>query len=99
MDDDHRTKRRTGSQLCSAPRAGCREGKKANRSDQIITPFSHSMATIVAAPPTTIIRKRRFSGDAVAYGFTFLFAFSILAITVLLVWQLWIHSSPAKEKF
>jgi phosphate transport system permease protein len=45
------------------------------------------------------ISKRRFGGDEVAYLFTLLFAISIIAITVFLVWQLWLHSSPAKEKF
>jgi phosphate transport system permease protein len=58
------------------------------------------MATsIAAAPQQSRIAKRRFGGDEVAYLFTLLFAVSILAITVLIVWQLWLHSSPAKEKF
>jgi phosphate transport system permease protein len=57
------------------------------------------MAATVAVPHTRTIPKRRFGGDEVAYGFTLLFALSIIAITVLLVWQLWMHSSPAKEKF
>lgn len=45
------------------------------------------------------VAKRHFGGDEVAYFFTLLFAASILAITVLLVWELWVHSSPSKEKF
>jgi phosphate transport system permease protein len=58
------------------------------------------MATSTAAVPQPArIAKRHFGGDEVAYLFTLLFAVSILAITVLLVWQLWVHSSPAKEKF
>jgi len=52
-----------------------------------------------AIPQSGKIAKRQFGGDEVAYLFTLLFAVSILAITILLVWQLWIHSSPAKEKF
>jgi phosphate transport system permease protein len=50
-------------------------------------------------PETTIFRKRRFGGDEVAYLVTLVFAASILLVTVLMVWQLWIHSSPAREKF
>ncbi len=45
------------------------------------------------------ISKRRFGGDEVAYLFTLLFAVSIIAITLFLVWELWVHSSPAKDKF
>jgi phosphate transport system permease protein len=58
------------------------------------------MATSVAAAPrSNAVPKRRFGGDEFAYLFTLIFAISILAITILLVWQLWIHSSPAREKF
>ncbi len=59
------------------------------------------MATSSAAvpQPVKIASKRHFGGDEVACLFTLLFAVSILAITVLLVWELWVHSSPAKEKF
>jgi phosphate transport system permease protein len=57
------------------------------------------MATAVATPQSVTTPKRRFGGDEAAYAFTFLFAFSIIAVTVLLVWQLWVQSSPAKEKF
>lgn len=59
------------------------------------------MATSSAAVAKSgkIASKRHFGGDEVAYLFTLLFAVSILAITVLLVWELWVHSSPAKEKF
>jgi phosphate transport system permease protein len=38
-------------------------------------------------------------GDEVAWAVTFLFAVIILAVTLLLVFELWIHSSPAREKF
>src|SRR5947209_1487384 len=57
------------------------------------------MAASAALRGSTSLRRRRFGGDEAAYAFTLLFAVSILAITVLLVGQLWIHSSPAKEKF
>jgi phosphate transport system permease protein len=58
------------------------------------------MATSTAAVPgTSAIPKRRFGGDELAYVFTLLFAIAILAITLALVWQLWVHSSPAREKF
>src|SRR5580693_1173164 len=58
------------------------------------------MATSSAAVPhSRAMPKRRFGGDELAYGFTLLFALSILAITILLVWQLWLHSAPSREKF
>src|SRR5580658_3624232 len=59
------------------------------------------MATSSSAirPETTILPKRRFGGDEVAYLVTLVFAASILLVTVLIVWQLWIHSSPARAKF
>jgi phosphate transport system permease protein len=56
-------------------------------------------STAVIRPGTTIVPKRRFGGDEVAYLITLLFALSILFLTFLIVWQLWIHSSPAREKF
>ena len=45
------------------------------------------------------VPKRRFGGDEVAHAITFFFAAAIIAITLGLVWELWLHSSPAKEKF
>jgi phosphate transport system permease protein len=59
------------------------------------------MATSSAAiqPGMTIIPKRRFGGDEVAYLVTLIFAASILVVTVAIVWQLWLHSSPARGKF
>jgi phosphate transport system permease protein len=50
-------------------------------------------------PRSSRVPKRRFGGDELAYGFTLIFALSILAVTIVLVWQLWMHSSPAREKF
>lgn len=53
----------------------------------------------VARPSTKPVSGRRLGGDELAWAFTFFFALSILVVTVMLVYQLWIHSSPAKEKF
>jgi phosphate transport system permease protein len=59
------------------------------------------MATSTAAitPGTTIAPKRRFGGDEVAHLVTLIFAAAILLVTVLIVWQLWLHSSPSIKKF
>jgi phosphate transport system permease protein len=59
------------------------------------------MATPAAAvrPQTKTVSGRLRGGDGLAWVFTFFFAVLILVVTVLLVYQLWIHSSPAKEKF
>src|SRR5579863_1267790 len=59
------------------------------------------MATSTAAitPGTTVSPRRRFGGDEVAYLVTLIFAASIILVTVAIVWQLWLHSSPAREKF
>ena len=45
------------------------------------------------------LSRRRFGGDEAAHLFTLLFAVSILAITLFLVGELWIHSSPARGNF
>jgi phosphate transport system permease protein len=57
------------------------------------------MATSAAVSHTTAVQKRRFGGDEVAYGITLLFALSIVAITILLVVELWQHSSLTRNKF
>jgi phosphate transport system permease protein len=59
------------------------------------------MATSTASlkPGTVTIPKRRFGGDEVAHLVTLIFAAAILFVTILIVWQLWQNSSPAKEKF
>jgi phosphate transport system permease protein len=57
------------------------------------------MATSAAVSQTTAAPKRRFGGDEVAYGITLLFALSIVAVTVLLVVELWQHSSLTRDKF
>lgn len=59
------------------------------------------MATAAAAihPRAKSVPGRLPFGDRMAWLLTFTFALMIVAVTVLLVYQLWIHSSPAKEKF
>jgi phosphate transport system permease protein len=60
------------------------------------------MATSTAAelrPRPKAIGGRLFGGDEVAYAITWFFAASILAITILMVYELWIHSAPARPKF
>src|SRR5437899_1729721 len=58
------------------------------------------MATPAAIPrPAKTLSKRLIGGDELAKAFTFFFAALIVVVTLALVWQLWIGSSPAKEKF
>jgi phosphate transport system permease protein len=58
------------------------------------------MATSTAIfRPTSIAGKRLSRADDLAHAFTFFFAALILGVTTLIVCQLWIHSSPAREKF
>jgi phosphate transport system permease protein len=54
-----------------------------------------SSATLT--PVSATIPKRRFGGDQVAHIITFLFAALIIAVTIALVWQLWVHSGPARK--
>jgi phosphate transport system permease protein len=56
-----------------------------------------SSATLTPASAT--ISKRRFGGDEVAHLITFLFAALIIAVTIALVWQLWLHSAASIHKF
>lgn len=50
-----------------------------------------------SARPSFLQRLR--SGDEIALGITFLCAFSILAVTVYLVWELWINSALPRHQF
>src|SRR6516225_1321431 len=43
--------------------------------------------------------RRAFSGDSLAQLVVFLAATAILALTALLVWELWSHSGPSRAKF
>ncbi len=48
--------------------------------------------------PRALLRRLR-SGDAIAHAVTLIFAATILLITVLLVYQLWVNSAPSRAKF
>jgi phosphate transport system permease protein len=57
------------------------------------------MATATISKTGAIPRKRRLTADDVAYAFVLLFALSIIAITVLLIFELWQRSSLTRDKF
>ncbi|HET9400912.1 MAG TPA: phosphate ABC transporter permease subunit PstC, partial [Candidatus Acidoferrales bacterium] len=48
--------------------------------------------------PQALLRRLK-SGDAIAHTITLIFGATIILITVLLVYQLWIHSAPSRAKF
>src|SRR3984893_8274807 len=57
---------------------------------------------IVSAPSPSVARsfvKRLRNGDQVAHLITLIFAASVFLVTVLLVYELWIHSSASRGKF
>jgi len=57
---------------------------------------------VIAAPPQPAARKfvkLLRNGDKAAHLITFIFAASVFLVTVFLVYQLWIQSSPARAKF
>jgi phosphate transport system permease protein len=58
-------------------------------------------ASTVTLKPTAAApaAKRRFGGDEVAHLITWIFAASVLLITLLIVWELWLHSAPSRDKF
>jgi phosphate transport system permease protein len=59
-----------------------------------------SSATAVPQAATSKgFAKRLFDGDQIAFAITWTFAASILLITVILVWELWFNSTPARNKF
>lgn len=56
----------------------------------------------MAAPPQSRARKyfaQIWKGDQIAHVVTLIFAASVLAVTVWLVYELWIHSAPSRAKF
>jgi len=65
--------------------------------------MASSATNVQEAPPQQGARAsflaRAFSGDSIAYAITFLAATTILAITLLLVLQLWSHGSVSRLKF
>lgn len=54
-----------------------------------------------AGAPTRaqVLLRRLRSGDEIAHIITLIFAATVILITVLLVYQLWIHSAPTRAKF
>ena len=59
-----------------------------------------SSATVVPqAAKSKSSAGRFFGGDEIAFAITWTFAALILLITVVLVWELWIKSTPARNKF
>src|SRR5579863_6276438 len=63
------------------------------------------MASTVAAQPhsdkpgvSSVVRRLR-GGDEVAWIITVLFATSVLAVTALIIWELWDGSAASREKF
>src|SRR5258708_5953299 len=56
-------------------------------------------ASAGSARPAQSFWQRVRGGDEVAFGVTFLAAFSILFITGMLVWQLWINSGLPRQTF
>jgi phosphate transport system permease protein len=57
---------------------------------------------IVSAPSPSVARsfvKRLRNGDQAAHLITLIFAASVFLVTVLLVYELWIHSSASRGKF
>jgi phosphate transport system permease protein len=57
---------------------------------------------VIAAPPQSGARKlakRLLNGDQVSHLVTLAFAGSVFVVTVLLVYQLWVHSGTSRNKF
>src|SRR5580693_719590 len=57
---------------------------------------------VIAAPPQPAARsfvKRLQEGDKAAHLITLIFAASVFLVSVFLVYELWIHSSPSRAKF
>ena len=58
-------------------------------------------AVATAPPPSQARRLTKFwrDGDQIAHLVTLIFAASVFVVTVLLVYELWIHSGPSRAKF
>jgi len=58
-------------------------------------------SAVVAAPAPPQARRfaKLLDGDQVAHLITFIFAASVFLVTVLVVYELWIHSGPSRAKF
>jgi phosphate transport system permease protein len=57
------------------------------------------MASSVQAVKSKSFARRAFGGDEIAFAITWTFAALIVLVTVMLVWQLWVTSQPARAKF
>lgn len=58
-------------------------------------------AAVIPAPPVRPLtfQQRLRGGDPIAHLITLLFAATVLLITVVLVYELWIHSAESRQKF
>ena len=57
---------------------------------------------VIAAPPQSRARKyvaQLLKGDQITHLVTMVFAASVFFVTIWLVYELWIHSGPSREKF
>jgi len=61
--------------------------------------MSSSVLTAPAQPQERRISKPWLDGDQVSHLVTMLFAASVFAVTVFLVYELWIHSAASRAKF
>jgi phosphate transport system permease protein len=63
------------------------------------------MTSTVAAQPksdkpgNSSLARRLRGGDDIAWAITVLFAASVLAVTALIIWELWVGSAASREKF
>jgi len=64
----------------------------------VVTTSTTYGSTGPAAPPRSFLSKFR-DGDEIARLVTFLFAMTVVLITVLLVYQLWVNSALPRHKF
>src|SRR5271156_644142 len=60
---------------------------------------SSATLTVPAPESERSFVKRLQDGDKIAHLITLVFAASVILVTVLLVWELWAHSQPSREKF
>src|ERR1700676_5342021 len=98
MDDDDWPTRLPGHELCPASQASYRQGREASSFDTVI---NSTMGTAVVAAPVQPRARRSaklLSGDQVSHLITFIFAASVFLVTVLVVYELWIHSGPSRAK-
>src|SRR5579863_10014852 len=76
--------------------------RKPNRSRQFSKLTRMAGTAVLPAPAQS--RARKFAkllqdGDQISHLVTFIFAASVFLVTVLLAYELWIHSAPSRAKF